>query len=413
VNRRRGLRRAGCGGFSLVLLLSLAACDQIVDAVGGGGQGSYRLPTEVAPGMRFSAVGAGGFHTCATAVEGGVYCWGKSEFGELGGPAPPVCSGTPMGDVPCTGTPQRVVDAPPLHRLTGSMVHTCGLDAEGVAWCWGIRHALGDGMPSGSPDDTRVPCSGPPGFTATCRAFAAPVRWPPRYRMLQAAVDGPATCGASDDHHGWCWNVSRPADMGLGSPHVPTSLPSDLRFESVVHQGMVACGLVQGEAWCWGSNWHGSLGIGSAAQGTRVHPVGVNGGHAFTGLALTPSSVCGIRVDGETWCWGSLPGHGPPRYGTAPVRVAGPAFVAIEGGGNHHCGLTGQGDAWCWGTNGSGYLGDGTLQDRADPTRVRAPSGVRFQALALGGVHTCGLATDGRLFCWGNNQFGQVGRPPP
>jgi len=410
VNRNGGLRRAWRGGLSLILFLFPSGCDLVLGPEDR--ESVYLLPAEVAPGMRFTTVGAGWFHSCATSVEGGVYCWGKSEFGELGGPAPPICPMTVAGDVPCTWTPQRVVDAPPLLRLTGSINHTCGLDAEGVAWCWGIRNALGDGQSAGSPEDDKVPCPRLWGPDLACRALAAPVSGTTRFRSLHAAVGGHATCGASDDHNGWCWGIFSPADMGLGNPDVPTRLPTDLRFESVVQQGLVACGLVQGEAWCWGSNWYGSLGIGSANQGTLVDPVQVTGGHLFTGLALTLSSVCGLRADGEAWCWGFLPGHGPPRYGTAPVRLKGPAFVAIGGGGNHHCALTEGGEAWCWGTNGSGYLGDGTLQDRADPTRVQAPSGVRFRELALGGVHTCGLATDGRLFCWGLNDLGQVGRPP-
>jgi hypothetical protein len=398
-----------------VLLMLVGGCDPT--GPGGAGQEDYPTPVEVAAGMRFTEVGAGWFHTCATAEGGTVHCWGKSEVGELGGPAPTtICESVMHGDVPCTGTPQRVIDSPPLVAISGSTHHTCGLDAGGVAWCWGLQGFLGDGVPHRTPNRGPVPCVAPTGSGLTCRAEAARVSGDARFRSLHVSIEGGGTCGTATDGRAMCWGLSGPASMGIGANLVPTALPTALRFETMLVQGLFGCGLAQGAAWCWGSNWYGAVGNASSDQGVVPAPVPVVGGHGYTGLAATLSSVCGLRVDGSAVCWGHLPTlegvQQRYRYGSTPVRAEGPAFVEVVGGGNHHCGLTAGGDAWCWGANSSGFLGDGGRGDREVPVRVLAPAGVQFRSLAAGGVHTCGLATDGRLFCWGHNGFGQVGRPP-
>jgi alpha-tubulin suppressor-like RCC1 family protein len=79
----------------------------------------------------------------------------------------------------------------------------------------------------------------------------------------------------------------------------------------------------------------------------------------------------------------------------------------INSGGYHTCGLTSTGAAYCWGRNDYGQLGDGTTTNRTSPVPVAG--GLTFQALAAGGYHTCGLTASGAAYCWGSNQYGQLG----
>jgi alpha-tubulin suppressor-like RCC1 family protein len=64
------------------------------------------------------------------------------------------------------------------------------------------------------------------------------------------------------------------------------------------------------------------------------------------------------------------------------------------------------GPVYCWGRNDFGQLGDGTTIDRSTP--VLAANGAEFSELAVGGSHTCGIA-GGAVYCWGSNSDGQLG----
>src|SRR5437879_184612 len=98
---------------------------------------------------------------------------------------------------------------------------------------------------------------------------------------------------------------------------------------------------------------------------------------------------------------------------TAFNIVAPLTFTAVAAGGagqgSHTCGVTTDGAIYCWGFNGRGQLGDGTHTDRFVPTLVQGPAGVTFQAVSAGGQHTCAVASTGDAYCWGRNEFGRLG----
>ena len=94
----------------------------------------------------------------------------------------------------------------------------------------------------------------------------------------------------------------------------------------------------------------------------------------------------------------------------------GPPFTSLNPGGAHTCGLTASHVAYCWGYNWYGQVGDGTStstqpynQMRLTPTRVTG--GLLFDKImpAMASMHTCGVTTDSRAYCWGSNAVGQVG----
>ena len=110
-----------------------------------------------------------------------------------------------------------------------------------------------------------------------------------------------------------------------------------------------------------------------------------------------------------------------PRSGvpTLDDPGAGP-FVSVSSGREHACALTADGVAWCWGSNEFGQLGAVDSEEtcvRGDRDiacrRLAVPvnTTLRFRKIAAGGVHTCGLALDDRVYCWGDNLRGALGDP--
>jgi alpha-tubulin suppressor-like RCC1 family protein len=87
----------------------------------------------------------------------------------------------------------------------------------------------------------------------------------------------------------------------------------------------------------------------------------------------------------------------------------GETFTSLAAGYIHTCGLTPAGAAYCWGDNEFGQLGDGTTTDRLTPTPVATPVGVRFASLDAGWIHSCGLTPEGAAYCWGENSDGTIG----
>ena len=119
------------------------------------------------------------------------------------------------------------------------------------------------------------------------------------------------------------------------------------------------------------------------------------------GLVFTEVSVgsrpCSVAVGGTAYCWLK-----------SPIAVpGGHAFTALSAGWlRHSCALE-LGRAYCWGENDYGELGSTPVAIRRTPTAV---SGGRSFAMVGAGVQfSCGLTTSGAAYCWGRNDYGQLG----
>lgn len=85
-------------------------------------------------------------------------------------------------------------------------------------------------------------------------------------------------------------------------------------------------------------------------------------------------------------------------------------FASVSMGADHLCGVTTSGAAYCWGANDYGQLGVGGLLRRPlsiEPVPVAGD--LTFSMVSGGFSHTCGVTTDGLVYCWGENNVGQLG----
>jgi alpha-tubulin suppressor-like RCC1 family protein len=150
---------------------------------------------------------------------------------------------------------------------------------------------------------------------------------------------------------------------------------------------------------CWGENIFGTVGNGTAGPDPVLAPDQVPG--RWRSIVVNDSSACGIKADGTGWCWGLV--------GTAtPTQVPG-QWSSLEPGGYLVCGIKAAGSLWCWGGNTLGQTGTGSSDGFVPaPTRV-GPASARWATVTNASTSACAIRTSGRAFCWGDDQFGQVG----
>lgn len=114
---------------------------------------------------------------------------------------------------------------------------------------------------------------------------------------------------------------------------------------------------------------------------------------------------CGARVCANTL--GAYACVCPPGYLDDGAVGCISQWVTFSAGGLHTCGIRGDGTLWCWGDDESGQLGVGTRVSSARPMQVG--SSASWRSVSAGDQHTCAIDGDGRLYCWGAGERGRLG----
>jgi alpha-tubulin suppressor-like RCC1 family protein len=170
---------------------------------------------------------------------------------------------------------------------------------------------------------------------------------------------------------------------------------------------------------CWGS---GALELETSRDAGVTNLDG--GGSVLTGVvgaAVGGDHACIIadrQGQSDVECWGKN-GHGQTgaSMGDATVDYPTPVGVAAFGevaqvatGRAHSCARMTSGEVYCWGQNDRGQLGNPSISsDTNAPTRVAFASGASAVALAVGDDHACAVLSDETVQCWGDNSSAQLG----
>ena len=188
-----------------------------------------------------------------------------------------------------------------------------------------------------------------------------------------------------------------------------------IRTMSVASGFAFTCSLSSsGVAFCWGNNWNGELGAGTTVRTARL-PQPVMAHQPFSRLTVGGMHACGLTDGGSVACWGfgDYGQLGDGQLGqfhreSRPVAVASQVrFETIDAGDFATCGLSTDGNVYCWGLNFGGVAGQAlTIPKVAEPRLVQTSA--RLIAIAVGGS-ACGISEAGHAYCWGPNEFGQLG----
>ncbi|MEX2376084.1 MAG: putative Ig domain-containing protein [Dehalococcoidia bacterium] len=250
--------------------------------LGDGTTTDAQSPVPVAGGLSFTDIATGATHACGLTTGSDVYCWGSNRHGQLGtGPATEDASANPV--------PTEILSDLEFAQIAVGGGHTCGVTADGQAFCWGLNNEgqLGDGTLLNSADP--VPVAGSRVFDDV---FAG---------------RGTFTCGVSPFDEAYCWGGNTFGRLGDGTSEdsaTPTLVIGGLSMVVAALGNTHACGIsADGATHCWGDNRNSQLGDGGSTSSSS--PVAVDGSLTFSNLALGRNHTCGVRTDGRAVCWGS------------------------------------------------------------------------------------------------------------
>ena len=310
---------------------------------------------------------------------------------------PPVDSGGSANDGGTTMLPDlgpASVGLPFTQVALGGQ-STCALRTDSSLWCWGSNSYGQILLSSTSSRLTPVQLVG--------------IAW------SQVSCGQTHSCALRSDATLSCWGNNGSGQLGATTSSlssVQTEVPGAL-WQSVATGSYQSCGIMtDGTLWCWGDNTNGQLGIGSTLPATAPTQVA---GQGWSQVSTKYLHTCAVKQDGTLWCWGLNSnlqiGSSSVSFSVVPSQLAGTGWTQVTTGLYHSCGMMNDGTVWCWGGNNSGQLGNASIPtlstaQTSDPVQV---TGGPWKNVSAGQSHTCAVALDGSLWCWGDNSRGQLG----
>ena len=350
------------------------------------------------PSTVVTAISAGYSHTVALKNDGTVLAWGYNGYGQLG-----YVTTSTYSNIPAPVGGNLLTD---VIAISAGGNRTVALKNDGTVWDWGYNRdgELGDGTGINTDRNTPVQVKGLTGITAI-------------------SAGNLHTVALKNDGTFWAWGNNYYGQLG-DVTNINKITPVQVSGLTGIITQIAAGGSHtvalknDGTVLAWGLNSSGQLGDGTRTKTDSNTPVPVSGLTEITAIAAGESHTVALKNDGTVWAWGLNSsgqlgdGTGTKTDSDTPVKVSGLTGIitAIAAGGSHTVALKSNGTVWAWGNNGYGQLGDGTMADSDTPVQVSGLTGIKITAIAAGESHTVALKSDGTLWAWGkNNDYGQLG----
>ena len=389
----------------------------------------------------FCKVSSGLFNSLGIDKSGQVWSWGYNVFGQLGN------SSTTNRCTPVSihGTKKTFC------KITSGYYHTMAIDKNGQVWGWGYN--LYGQLGIGTITSARTPVSILGNKKTFCDIFAkahttiaydnygyiwgwglnsfgnitnndglikiTPVSIYNNNKTFCKISTGFNT-SLSIDKNGlvWGWGYNNQGQIGDNSDTVrytPVSILGTLKTFCNITGGRLSSGGIDknGLVWGWGYNGVGMLGNNST---TAVRtPVSVLGNRkTFCQISFGYYTLMGIDKNGLVWGWGNNPygqiGDSSITNRSTPVSILGArkTFCQISSGYWHSAAIDKNGRVWCWGSNNYGQIGDNTVTSRRTPVSILGATKT-FCEIDTSFHHTLAIDKNGKVWGWGYNNYGQLG----
>jgi len=287
-------------------------------------------------------------------------------------------------------------------QVAGGYNHTAAIKTDGTLWCWGYNVTYGQ-----LGDNTIVHRSSP------VQTVAFGKNW------KQVSCGDRYTASIKTDGTLWCWGYNIYGQLGDNTVVNKSSPVQTVAFGNNWKQ--VSCGVVNtasiktdGTLWAWGYNLDGGLGDNTTTN--KSSPVQtIAFGNNWKQVSVSTRHMAAIKTDGTLWCWG-LNSDGQLGDNTivaksSPVQTVtfGTNWKQVSSGASITTAIKTDGTLWVWGLGTSGRLGDNTISSKSSPVQTISYGTNWKQVLYIQGKTNAAIKTDGTLWTWGDNFYGQIG----
>jgi alpha-tubulin suppressor-like RCC1 family protein len=347
------------------------------------------------------AVSATYWQTYALKSDGTLWAWGYNGMGQLG---------QGVGDKANRPSPSKV---PGTWKAIANGIgenHFGAIKADGTLWMWGLNSQgqLGNGSVNDSQIPVQVGSFNDWVAVAVGNSHTVALRSNGALYTWGAGWNGRIGDGTTNDRHTPYQVAGTWSAIGAGFGQTMALKPD-------------------GTLWAWGYNPSGEVGIGTSAcdpvscvcnmNNTDVLLPAQVSGTGWVNFSIGTSHTLALKGDGSLWVWGAEDygelGDSQQTYcgfRNSPYKQPSGTWLSASAGGNHSLAIQSAHDLWVWGYNDSGQLG---LGNYGPGTNWYAPKLNNYAStwwtVSAGGQHSAGLMTDGTLYTWGDNYFGQLG----
>eukprot|EP00397_Hematodinium_sp_SG-2012_P000868 GEMP01000869.1.p1 GENE.GEMP01000869.1~~GEMP01000869.1.p1 ORF type:complete len:986 (+),score=207.66 GEMP01000869.1:218-3175(+) len=332
---------------------------------------------------RIARIACGSDHTLVISEHGQVYAWGMGNYGNLG-----------LGTSEDVYEPRLVTALDQRHtvQVACGSKHSLALTKEGFVYSWGYGGNGRLGLHS-----------------------------------LEASLSPKLITSVLSEQPSGSW--------GLGTP-------MRVIAAGEAHSG---CLTDLGNVYTWGAGAYGRAGHGEETDAPVPRQVEILGGIPCSKISLGMLHSVVLTTKGKLYSWGTGTATGllSPHYSsvvpTPREVISQNIFVEVRCGTYHTVALSNQGELFTWGLGTDGRLGLGSTDTSYAVTSIRGVKGWKYskeetaahtsaigvvsdessqddrillKQISCGGSHSAALLKNGTLFCWGNNEYGQVGTDP-
>ena len=354
-----------------------------------------------------SKIAAGLYHTVTINADGSLWAWGDNTYGQLG--VGTSCNTTSL--VSYCKNPIQIGTG--YKAVAAGAYHTLGIKTDGTLWAWGRNNngQLGDGTLVNKSRPTKIGAA--TGWTDVEAGYF--------HSVAMSGVAGSAVA--------YTWGDNTYGQLGIQTGTISRAGVTTFATASAVSPTLVSGGftnykaiaagayhnaavLADGTLRTWGGNSSGQLGDGTTTP--KGVPTQIGTSTAWRSVAAGDFHTVADRVNNTVFTWGANNqgqlGDGTTLDKLAPSTLAlSGAYKAIGAGTYHTIAIDTDGKVWTWGANTFGQLGDATSTSKSSPVQAGAAAGLTATAAEAGYGHTLVIKTDGTLWVWGDNSYGQLG----